>query len=153
MTQTARKGKLCQLQYQIDLSCLIVALHPCIGWSLLFTSTKLIHFVNSLHKASRPPAAARPHPPGGRGTVRRQWGEKRTIRSISLFCFYPLCPPTKRTPPNRKAASPHPPNGPFPQRTDPHPSPHFVNRGKSPSPSPDKLPSPVGEGWGGVPTG
>jgi len=54
MTQRARKGKLYQLQYQIDLSYFIVARPPCIWLLQRFGSTKLIHFANNSHKAGGP---------------------------------------------------------------------------------------------------
>ena len=43
MTQTARKGKLYQLQYLIDLSCFIISHVPVLGCSTSFASTKLIY--------------------------------------------------------------------------------------------------------------
>ena len=59
MTQTARKGKLYQLQVLIDLSCFIIShilvlrcLHP-------FDSTILIHFANTSHKADSPAGTQR----------------------------------------------------------------------------------------------
>jgi hypothetical protein len=44
MTQTARKGKLYQLQYLIDLSCFIVSRHPYIWLLQRFGSIQLIYF-------------------------------------------------------------------------------------------------------------
>jgi hypothetical protein len=48
MTQTARKGKLDQLQYLIDLSSFIVSCHPYIWLFQRFGSTQLIYFVKNL---------------------------------------------------------------------------------------------------------
>ncbi len=45
MTQTARKGKLYQLQVLIDLSCFIISHLLVLGCPHPFGSTKLIHFV------------------------------------------------------------------------------------------------------------
>jgi hypothetical protein len=71
MTQGARKGKLYQLQYQIDLSCFIVARLPRIWLLQRSGSTKLLYFVNTPHKADCPAAlttagsvvASKPSPP------------------------------------------------------------------------------------------
>ena len=54
MTQRARKGKLYQLQYQIDLSYFILSHIPRIWLLQLFDSTKLIYFANTSHKADGP---------------------------------------------------------------------------------------------------
>lgn len=63
MTQTARKGKLYQLQYQIDLSCFIVSRPPCIWLLQRFGSTKLIYFNNTSHKADGPHSNNEGHSP------------------------------------------------------------------------------------------
>ena len=54
MTQRARKGKLYQLQYLIDLSCFIIAHMLVFGCSPTFGSTQLIYFANTCHKADNP---------------------------------------------------------------------------------------------------
>ena len=54
MTQRAHKGKLYQLQYQIDLSYFILSHIPRIWLLQLFDSTKLIYFANTSHKADGP---------------------------------------------------------------------------------------------------
>ena len=54
MTQRAHKGKLYQLQYQIDLSCFILSHIPRIWLLQLFDSTILIYFANTSHKADGP---------------------------------------------------------------------------------------------------
>ncbi|HZM20660.1 MAG TPA: hypothetical protein VFC02_02890, partial [Anaerolineales bacterium] len=54
MTQTARKGKLYQLQYLIDLSCFIIAHMLVFGCSPTFDSTQLIYFASTSHKADKP---------------------------------------------------------------------------------------------------
>ena len=50
MTQTARKGKLYQLQVLIDLSCFIISHILILGCPHPLGSTKLIYFVNTSHK-------------------------------------------------------------------------------------------------------
>lgn len=55
MTQTARKGKLYQLQFLLDLSCYYYITHPRVCWAVqFFSSTKLIYFAIICHKADDP---------------------------------------------------------------------------------------------------
>ena len=69
MTQTARKGKLYQLQFLIDLSSFIISHILVFGCSTPCGATKLIYFAHSSHKLDGPAgihrfAKRRPSPIG-----------------------------------------------------------------------------------------
>ena len=90
MTQTARKGKLYQLQYQIDLSSFIVAHVPVYDCPTSFDSTKLIYFTDASQTgatvaelANGPGCAFNEQPPSncGRGRSRLFLAGRRNNQS------------------------------------------------------------------------
>jgi hypothetical protein len=73
--------------------------------------------------------------------------EKRTIRSISLFCFYPLTLTHKTDSAKSQSSLPRRQTDLSPSAWTRTPS-HFAKRGKSPNPSRNKLPSHLGRAGG-----